>query len=72
MFLRIAAIITPVVLIILVGWLYGRKAHPDMSGINKATIDVIAPLLVTSAFVSKYFSLLDNWYILFFVFSFVV
>ena len=31
MFFRIAAIITPVVLIILVGWLYGRKAHPDMS-----------------------------------------
>ena len=46
MFLKIAGIITPVFLIILVGWLYGRKAHPDMAGINKATIEVIAPLFV--------------------------
>jgi predicted permease len=64
MFFRIAAIITPVVLIILVGWLYGRKAHPDMSGINRATLDVIAPLLVVSAFVSKDFELLDQWNLL--------
>ena len=64
MFIRIAAIITPVVLIILVGWLYGRKAHPDMSGINRATLDVIAPLLVVSAFVSKDFELLDQWNLL--------
>ena len=64
MFLRIAAIITPVVLIILAGWLYGRKAHPDMSGINKATLDVIAPMLVMSAFVSKDFELLDQWNLL--------
>ncbi|MGT2492051.1 hypothetical protein ACU4GD_19825 [Cupriavidus basilensis] len=28
------------------GWLYGRRAHLDMSGINRATLDVIAPLLV--------------------------
>jgi predicted permease len=64
MFLKIAAIITPVVLIILVGWLYGRKTHPDMSGINKATIDVIAPLLVTSAFISRDFELLEHWNLL--------
>jgi len=61
MFLKIAGIITPVFLIILVGWLYGRKAHPDMAGINKATIEVIAPLLVISAFVSKDFELLEQW-----------
>ena len=60
MFARIVAIITPVILIILVGWLYGRKAHPDMAGINRATLDVIAPLLVVSAFVSKDFVLADQ------------
>ena len=64
MFWRIAGIITPVVLIILVGYLYGRKAHPDMAGINKATLDVIAPLLVVSAFVSKDFVLIDQWSLL--------
>jgi predicted permease len=61
MFLRIASIITPVVLIIFIGWLYGRKAHPDMAGINKATLEVIAPLLVVSSFISKDFVLLDQW-----------
>ena len=61
MFLKIAGIITPVFLIILVGWLYGRKAHPDMAGINRSTIEVIAPLLVISAFVSKDFDLIDQW-----------
>jgi predicted permease len=63
-FLRIVGIITPVVLIIFVGWLYGRRAHPDMAGINKATLDVIAPLLVVSAFVSKEFVLWDQWSLL--------
>lgn len=61
MFLRIASIITPVVLIIFIGWLYGRKAHPDMAGINKATLEVIAPLLVVSSFISKDFVLLEQW-----------
>ncbi len=61
MFFRIASIITPVVLIIFAGWVYGRRAHPDMSGINKATLDVIAPMLVVSAFVSKDFELLEQW-----------
>lgn len=64
MFVRIAGIITPVILIVFVGWLYGRKAHPDMAGINKATLDVIAPLLVVSAFVSKDFVLWDQWSLL--------
>lgn len=60
MLARIVSIITPVILIILVGWLYGRKAHPDMAGINRATLEVIAPLLVVSAFVSKDFVLADQ------------
>ncbi len=64
MLARIVSIITPVILIILVGWLYGRKAHPDMAGINRATLDVIAPLLVVSAFVSKDFVLADQFVLL--------
>lgn len=64
MFLRIAAIITPVVLIILIGWLYGRRKRPDMTGINQAILDVIAPLLVVSAFISKDFNLIEQWSLL--------
>ncbi|CAG2127686.1 AEC family transporter [Cupriavidus plantarum] len=60
MFARIVSIITPVILIILIGWIYGRRAHPDMTGINRATLDVIAPLLVVSAFISKDFVLADQ------------
>lgn len=64
MFMRIVGIITPVVLIILIGWMYGRKAKPDMAGINKATLDIIAPLLVVSAFISKDFELVEHWRLL--------
>lgn len=60
MFTRIVSIITPVILIILIGWIYGRRAHPDMAGINKAMLEVIAPLLVVSAFISKDFVLADH------------
>jgi malate permease and related proteins len=61
---RILGIITPVVLIILVGWLYARRAHPDMSGINRAIMEVIAPLLVVSSFVGKDFELVGQWRLL--------
>lgn len=57
MLMRILAIVTPVVLVIAIGWLYGRKARPDMRGINQALLDVITPLLVVSAFASKDFAL---------------
>src|SRR5262245_8869878 len=60
MFTRIVSIITPVILIILIGWIYGRRAHPDMTGINRAMLEVIAPLLVVSAFISKEFVLADH------------
>ncbi|AOZ00437.1 transporter [Cupriavidus sp. USMAHM13] len=64
MFARIVSIITPVILIILIGWLYGRRVRPDMTGINRAMLDVIAPLLVVSAFVSKDFVLADQYALL--------
>ena len=64
MFARIVSIITPVILIILIGWLYGRRVRPDMAGINRAMLDVIAPLLVVSAFVSKDFVLADQFALL--------
>lgn len=57
MLMRILAIVTPVVLVIAIGWLYGRRARPDMRGINQALLDVITPLLVVSAFASKDFAL---------------
>ncbi|HVL09638.1 MAG TPA: AEC family transporter [Burkholderiaceae bacterium] len=57
MLMRILAIVMPVVLVIAIGWLYGRKARPDMRGINQALLDVITPLLVVSAFASKDFAL---------------
>ena len=40
MFTRIVSIITPVILIILIGWLYGRRAQPDMTGINLSLIHI--------------------------------
>lgn len=60
MIVRIIGIVLPVVLIILVGYLYGRRARPDLRGMNQTLLELLAPFLVLSAFTSRDFSLLDN------------
>ena len=49
MLVRIVTIILPVLLMILIGWLYGRRARPDMSATNRINMDICVPMLVFSA-----------------------
>jgi predicted permease len=57
---RIAGIILPVFSIIALGWLYARRVKPDMSIVNRISMNVLAPALVFSALASKDFDLAAN------------
>ncbi|MFC3531272.1 AEC family transporter [Vogesella facilis] len=61
MFERILTIILPVLVIVLIGWLYARHARPDMRATNKLNMDVCVPLLVFSALAAKDFQLAAQW-----------
>ena len=61
MLVRIVTIILPVLLMILIGWLYGRRARPDMSATNRINMDICVPMLVFSALAARDFDLAANW-----------
>ena len=57
MFLRILGIIVPVFSVVALGWLYGRRAKPDMAWVNRISMNVLAPALIFSILSSKDFDL---------------
>jgi len=57
--LRIVGIITPVLIISAIGYAYARLCRPDMTWINRLSVDLLFPLLVFSAMISKDFHILD-------------
>jgi predicted permease len=57
---RIIGIILPVFSIITLGWLYARRAKPDLGWVNRINIAVLAPALIFSALASKEFDLAAN------------
>ena len=57
---QIVGIILPVFSIIAVGWLYARRMKPDMSQVNRISMNVLAPALVFSALASKDFDFAAN------------
>ena len=61
---RILGIILPVFLIILLGYLYARRVKPDMSMVNRISMNVLAPALIFSALASKEFDVAANWKLL--------
>jgi hypothetical protein len=60
-FERILGIILPVFLIVALGYAYARRARPDMTWVNRISINVLAPALIFSALSSKDFDLAANW-----------
>jgi predicted permease len=62
---RIAQVIVPVFLIVAVGFLYGKRARPDLAPFNRIVLDVLAPALVYTALASKDFQLGDQGVLLF-------
>ncbi len=57
---RVGEVITPVFLVVLLGWLYGRKHRLDVSVLNRIVLDVMTPLLVYSALASRDFHLAEH------------
>ena len=43
---RILGIILPVFAVIAVGYLWGRRAKPDMAMVNRISMNVLAPALI--------------------------
>ncbi len=57
---RIAQVIVPVFLIVAIGYVYARRARPDMTGFNRIVLDVLAPLIVYTALAGKEFQLREH------------
>ncbi len=55
MLARILGIILPVFSIVAVGYFWARRVHPDMTMVNRISMNVLAPALIFSALSSKGF-----------------
>ncbi len=60
MLLRIAGIVLPIFLIVMLGFAYGRKRRPDMLAANQLNMAIFLPALIFSALAGKSFNLADN------------
>lgn len=58
---RILGIILPVFAVVLLGYLYARRVKPDMTVVNRISMNVLAPALILSALSSKEFDVAANW-----------
>ena len=57
---RILGIFLPVLVVIVVGYAYARRAKPDMTQVNRLSMTILAPALVFSALASKDFDVGAN------------
>lgn len=60
MLLRIVSIVFPIFIIVLIGYVYGRRHRPEMVAANRLNMDVFLPALIFSALAGKTFNLADN------------
>jgi predicted permease len=57
---RVLGIILPVFLVIALGFVWARRAKPDMTWVNRLNVNVLAPALIFSALSSRDFDLTAN------------
>ena len=57
---RLLGIIVPVFAVIALGWIWGRRARPDMTVVNRLSMNVLSPALIFSALSSRSFDVWDN------------
>jgi len=60
MLLRILGIVFPIFIIILVGYVYGRRHNPEMTVANTLNMEIFLPALIFSALAGKTFNLVAN------------
>ncbi len=59
MILQVFTIVFPLVLLVLVGYLYGRRHVPDMASANRLNLEVFTPALIFDVMSSKGFHLAE-------------
>lgn len=59
MIAQILSIVTPVFGLVLIGYLYGRRHGPDMTGANRVNLDVFIPALIFHVLSGKEFHVGD-------------
>ena len=57
---RIVGIILPVFMIVALGYAYARRVKPDMTMVNRISMNVLAPALIFSALGSKEFDIFES------------
>jgi malate permease and related proteins len=57
---RILGIILPVFAVVLLGFLYAKRVKPDMTVVNRISMNVLAPALIFAALSSKEFDVAEN------------
>ncbi len=57
---RILGIFLPVLVVVVVGYVYARRVKPDMTHVNRLSMTILAPALVFSALASKDFDARAN------------
>ena len=60
MLVRILGIILPVFSVIALGWIYARRAKPDLTWVNRMNMVLLGPALVFSALANKDFDIASN------------
>jgi hypothetical protein len=57
---RVLGIFLPVLVVVVVGYGYARRVRPDMTWVNRVSMQVLAPALVFSALASKSFDVASS------------
>ena len=60
MLLRILGVVFPIFIIVLVGYVYGRRNNPEMTVANTLNMEIFLPALIFSALAGKTFNLVAN------------
>lgn len=60
MLLRIASIVFPIFVIVLIGFLYGRRHRPEMDTANRLNMEIFLPALIFTVLAGKSFNLAEN------------
>lgn len=60
MLLRILSVVFPIFIIVLVGYVYGRRHSPEMTVANTLNMEIFLPALIFSALAGKTFNLAAN------------
>jgi hypothetical protein len=57
---RILSIVFPILIIVLLGYVYGRRHSPEMAAANRLNMEIFLPALIFAALAGKTFNIAEN------------